>query len=100
MSTVRVAQGNISVLFPRGAFSIEDISADIMMAFQHAIIVISWQDNLPKKELPPRWMWPFPQELNTWFEEVEMIRDKDRASGEEGDVEGADMMNNEFFDDQ
>lgn len=37
-------------------------------------MVCSWLENLPRHEIPPRWMWPFPEELNQWFERVETNR--------------------------
>jgi len=80
--------GHGAMLFPAGIDSVEDIHWDLAFAIEHANTVISWQRNLSKKEMPPRWMWPFPDELEIWFEEVEMIRDKE--SGGSSDDESMD----------
>lgn len=37
-------------------------------------MVLSWYEHLSTDEIPPRWMWPFPSELEKWFEQVEEAR--------------------------
>jgi hypothetical protein len=57
--------------------------------------VISWQENLLEGEMPPDWMWPYQDELEVWFEEVDRKRkEKNNPGGE--DAEGDSMMQNEF----
>lgn len=42
------------------------------MALSHADQVVSWQqnENITSEEMPPQWMWPFPEELDVWFQQV------------------------------
>lgn len=41
-------------------------------------MVNNWYDNLMEEEVPPRWMWPFSEELKGWFEEVKKNRESNR----------------------
>ena len=95
---VRVAQGNLAMLLPSGVATVDDMPADLMLAITHARLVLSWEENLLKKEQPPSWMWPFPEELKTWFEEVEIARDHER--GGSPDPDDPTMTRNTFFDDK
>lgn len=48
-------------------------------------------------EMPPQWMWPFGEELEAWFEEVERKR-KERFGGD-SDTDSDDsqpMLQNEL----
>jgi hypothetical protein len=45
-----------------------------MRAINHAHTVLGWQENLPKEETPPEWMWALDDELEEWFEQVEEAR--------------------------
>lgn len=40
----------------------------------------NWFENLSSEDMPPTWMWPYDDELSTWFEGVEERR-KDRYGG-------------------
>lgn len=49
------------------------------------------------KEVPPEWMWPFDEELEHWFDDVDRKR-RAKYGGEDepgGEVEG-DVMENEL----
>lgn len=80
------------MLFPSGVTSVEDVHWDLAFAVEHANTVLTWQHNLGKKEMPPRWMWPFPDELTIWFEEVEA----NRESGNRSDGDGEHMEVNQL----
>lgn len=70
-----------------------------MRAITHAQTVISWQENLLNDEMPPEWMWPFDEELEGWFDEVERKRnERYGGSGGDGDVTPArsQMTDNEY----
>ena len=89
--------GNGAVLFPSGVTSIEDISWDLNSAIEHANAIISWQRNLEQKEVPPKWMWAFPDELTVWFEEVEVLREqKYSSSGSDDSDEDFTMQTNQL----
>lgn len=69
------------------------------MAVSHATHVLRWFDDLEPDEVPPEWMWPFPKELELWFDEVkELRREKygisDDSSGR--DAPGERMGQNEL----
>lgn len=69
---------------------------DLATAISHAHRVLSWQENLQKDEIPPQWMWPFEDELDTWFEEVERARNEKYGINKEDDDESGSMMSNEY----
>lgn len=57
--------------------------------------VIGWEANLDTDEMPPEWMWPFPDDLELWFEDVKQAR-KERFSGGQDDNDDDDMVENEL----
>jgi hypothetical protein len=65
-------------------------------AIAHAQTVLSWQEVLTEDEMPPEWMWPFDEELESWFEDVERKR-KERYGnrGDDADSSGP-MTENEY----
>lgn len=66
------------------------------MAVEHASRVCDWQENLQQDEMPPEWMWPFSDELDEWFEEVDRRRKEKYGSRDDsGDTE-TPMMRNEL----
>jgi hypothetical protein len=71
------------------------------MAIEHAHRILDWQQNLQLEEIPPVWMWPFEEELEIWFDEVEEKR-KDKYGGGGGDSsdESVPMMSNELAKDR
>jgi hypothetical protein len=90
----RVAQdtGNGAMLYPSDVNSAKDATADLTIAIQHSQAIIGWQKNLPSDEMPPRWMWPFVDHLNDWFEEISIKRDE--RSGKDQPDEDHKMMSN------
>jgi thymidylate kinase len=59
-------------------------------------LILAWQEHLPKKEMPPRWMWALDVELNLHFERVERQREDpdDRDDDEPRSV--GPMLENEY----
>lgn len=53
--------------------------------------ILTWHENLPKDEIPPRWMWGLDHELERWWAEVDQKRDEKYGSG---DKEAPNMMRN------
>lgn len=71
------------------------------MALNHALTVISWHENLPKDEQPPRWIWHSSDLVDKWFDGVEERREaKYGSSGKsKSSYESADdvpMSENEY----
>lgn len=68
----------------------------MVAAISHAHKVLDWYENLPKKEIPPEWMWPFDEELDVFFEEVEEARKTASSPSAPDDEDGGPMMSNEL----
>ena len=71
---------------------------DLVRAIEHASQVIDWQENFTEEDMPPQWMWPFVEELEIWFEEVDNRRKEGRPSS--GGDETVPMMSNELARDR
>ncbi len=83
--------GSSGFILPKGCKSIEDCPVDFVNALHHAHMVNTWHANYPAHEVPPRWMWPFEDELDQWFTEVKLAREQ---GSNEDSVD--DMMVNEY----
>lgn len=62
--------------------------------------MLSWYENLPEEEQPPRHMWHSEKRIGEWFDEVNRKR-KDKYGGEKGsssyeDADDVPMMSNEI----
>lgn len=68
---------------------------ELITAIEHSNTIISWMGNLDPDEMPPRWMLPFPDELDEWFSEVELARQSKYGTE---DNEYSDMEVNEWGD--
>lgn len=72
---------------------------DLVSALAQALKVLSWFENLPRDEQPPRHIWWSDELLEDWFEDVKRNRDKPRkrkSPYEEAD--DAPMSKNELVD--
>jgi hypothetical protein len=61
--------------------------------------VISWEENLPQDEQPPRLIWWSDELLEEWFEEVKAARGTTRARRRKSSYDEADdvpMVGNEL----
>lgn len=68
---------------------------ELVMAISHAHRILDWQENLSSDEVPPSWMWPFEDELEIWFDQVEEKRSE--RYGNRGDNDTTvPMMSNEM----
>lgn len=70
------------------------------MTVNYALAVISWYENLPKKEQPPRAIWWSDSLLDEWFQNVQDSRDT-RSGGTTSAYDKADdapMTDNELAD--
>lgn len=68
---------------------------ELLFAIQHANRICDWQENMLSEECPPQWMWPFNDELEAWFDDVDAAR-KARYGGESNDDTEVPMMANEL----
>lgn len=70
-------------------------------AITEALRVLSWFENLPEDEQPPRKLWHSDELLAEWFEEVELKRKRGSTGRHKTSYEDADdvpMMGNELVD--
>lgn len=70
------------------------------MAIEQASRILDWMENLTKEEIPPEWMWPFEDELEQWFADVEEARKQKYGvssddTSSSGEMSGP-MSKNEF----
>lgn len=54
--------------------TIQDAPWTIVVALNHALTVISWHENLPREEQPPRHIWHSGDLVEKWFKNVEKER--------------------------
>lgn len=72
-----------------------------MRAISQANRILDWYENLQSDEMPPEWMWPFDEELELWFEEVERKREeKYGGEGDSSDASSEAMLSNEYARDR
>ena len=82
-----------------GLADITEASSDLVTAIQHAHTILGWFENLSEEEIPPGWMWPFPDELEEWFDEVKELRRQKNDRGGNGDPEAPNMDGNAWSPD-
>ena len=71
----------MTTLYPPGVTSVCDVPFDLQYAIEHAQRILSWQENIPSEDHPPRWMWDFEDELESHFELVKQRRDEKYGGG-------------------
>lgn len=86
--------GGLEALLPSGVTKFSEAPNDLVTGIQHASTVLSWHENLSGDETPPRWMWPFADELDAHFEGVQQEREKKYSSSSGGD--SGDLVENEL----
>ena len=59
---------------PPRALNAETIPFDFINAFEQALRIISWQENLSSDEMPEPWKWHLDWEIQAHFEKVEQTR--------------------------
>jgi hypothetical protein len=55
-------------------------------------MILGWYANLPRKSIPPEWMWHLDYELERWFDDLDLASGK-TPSADDDDGE-APMMRN------
>ena len=69
-----------------------------MNVLNHALMILSWQENLPSDEMPPYWMWHLDWEIEDWFRKVQRKRDAKYGTVRDEEVE-EEYEENDLFDD-
>ena len=74
----------------------------MVLAVNSALTVLSWFENLPEDEQPPRHIWWSDELLEEWFKDVRERRDKKygggRARTSYDDADDVPMTSNELAD--
>ena len=91
--------GDVSVFF---SDPILDTPHDVVVAVNAALTVLSWFENLPEDEQPPRTIWWSEDLLEEWFKDVKERRDRKYGGGRSrssyDDADDAPMVSNELAD--
>lgn len=74
MASTTKQTGSGHLLWPEG-LNAESIHNDLFVVIEHALRIISWQENLPSDECPPSWMWHLDWEIEDWFKQLKTKRD-------------------------
>ena len=75
---------------------------NLIIAVNEALSVLSWHENLPKDEIPPRHIWWSGDLLDEWFRTVDRKR-KEKHGGRQSTYDAADdapMVGNKLIDEQ
>lgn len=90
---MRVARdtGEGQFLWPKGIDCIEEVPDELLRVVEHATTVLNWYDNLPSSDMPPRWMWHLPDQLDLHFKKVEESRGGGTSAPGEGSVTSLDQ---------
>lgn len=86
---MRVARdtGDGHFLWPKGIDRIEDVPDELLRVIEHSTTILNWYENLSSTDIPPRWMWHLPEQLDLHFKKVEESRSSGTPSGSgEGSV--------------
>lgn len=97
MRGVKGLGGDMSSILGDNVF---DAPWDMVAAINHALTVLSWFENLPQEEQPPRHIWWSGDLVNEWFDNVRVKRSA--SSGRKTAYELADdvpMDANSFAED-
>jgi hypothetical protein len=52
-----------------------------MLTIDHALRILSWQENLAEDEMPEHWKWHLDHELDTHFKIMKQKREEKYSSG-------------------
>lgn len=69
--------GDFSAFFPDGVI---EAPYDIVLALNVALVVLSWFENLPRNEQPPRHIWWSDELIDEWFKSVREERESRSGS--------------------
>lgn len=86
--------GDFSAIFPDG---VVQAPYTLVMAVNTALTVLSWFENLPEEEQPPRHIWYDDEQIADWFRDVRASRKQNvKRRSSYNDAEDAPMSDNEL----
>ena len=87
--------GAPDLLFPAD-MPLDEVPSDLLNVAEQAFRILSWQENLPRDEMPPLWMWPLDWEIENWFKKLDQERDS--KYGTSSSVKSEPEDDNVFID--
>lgn len=88
----------MSSLFPPGINHLADLPWPFFDAIRQAFSIISWHEDLPEDERPPKRLWLDAEGLSLWFARVR--RERERKYGlKPGDSDGGPSVDSGLVDD-
>ena len=90
-------------MWPKGC-NFEDMPADLFNIINHALLIVSWQENLSGDEMPEYWKWHLDWEIEEHFAKVKRAREAKYGTSKDNiddkDDNGNDIYEkNALFDD-
>lgn len=85
----------MEMLWP-GGMNPNNVPSDLFYAVEHALRILSWQENLLPEEMPPQWMWHLDWEIEAWFDKIKAKREQERG-GPAADDPNAEYVENEYY---
>lgn len=98
LALVRVAKG-MGGSAPLMDYDLSEAPWDLITALNQALVVLSWYENLPKDEQPPRWIWWSEKLLDEWFKEVTNNRKSGKKTNSYQRADDVPMSDNSMTDD-
>lgn len=75
-----------------------DVPWEVLTATNYALTVLSWFENLPKDEQPPKHIWWSDRLLDEWFENVRKDRGGSRTRSKYDQADDAPMSDSSLAD--
>lgn len=69
-------------------------------AIEHALIVLTWHENLQKEDVPPEYLWEDSEGLEMWWKTVEDRQEDGRSTtrgrADDSDEEAPGLQENDY----
>ena len=66
------------------------------MAIEQGLTILSWYENLPKKEVPPERIWADSKGLDEWWERIRGSRDNPSTTATGEQVDDPELVGNDL----
>lgn len=73
----------------------QEVPNDLFVATSEALAILSWLENLPSDECPPRNIWHHSKRIEEWFADIKRKRENPGKEGHES-VPDPGMDENEY----
>lgn len=75
-------------MLPVDCNNVESMPSDLMVAIDHALHILGWQENMMEDEMPERWKWHLDWEINRHFLDIKRKRNPENASSSSDEDSG------------